>query len=161
MQAVPKELLVDEEEDPQVAIEMTEIDEKEVYERIKDEYDKMSPEKQKELTLHVQGFLRSNALAHKHVAATAEQLADASRLLSTPATVALCNATTRPLVGIHLSIMGKFIQEVQKNMMKMFNRDRKITGPSMRYVFIKICRGTPGSGNTRQKEMPTIVWQWW
>ena len=32
--AVPKELLVDEKEDAQVAKEMTEIDEKDVYERI-------------------------------------------------------------------------------------------------------------------------------
>ena len=36
-QVVPKELLVDEEEDAQVAVEMTEIDKKEVYKRIKDE----------------------------------------------------------------------------------------------------------------------------
>ena len=113
-QAVPKELLVDEEEDPQVAVEMTEIDEKEVYKRIKDEYDKMSPEKQKELTHHVQGILCSNTLAHKHAAAAAEHLADASRLLSMPAIVALSNATARPLVGVHLPIMNKFIQEARK-----------------------------------------------
>ena len=49
MQAVPKELLVDEEEDEQVAIETTEIDEKEVYERIQKELNNMSPQKQKEL----------------------------------------------------------------------------------------------------------------
>ena len=113
-QAVPKELLVNEEEDPQVAIETMDIGEKEVYERIKDKYDKMSPEKQKELTHHVQGILHSNALAHKHTAAAAEHLSDASRLLSMPATVALSNATARPLVGVHLPIMNKFIQEAQK-----------------------------------------------
>ena len=56
-EAVPKELLIDKEEDPQMAIETTEIEEKEVYTRIKDEYDKMSPEKQWELTHHVQGIL--------------------------------------------------------------------------------------------------------
>ena len=95
-QAVPKELLVDEEEDPQVAMETMEIDEKEVYERIKDEYDKMSLDKQKKLTHHIQGILSSNALAHKHAAAAAEHLADASRLLSMPAVVALSNATARP-----------------------------------------------------------------
>ena len=110
----PKELLVDKEEDPQVAVEMTEIDEKEVYERIKDQYDKMSPDKQKELTYHVQGILSSNTLAHKHAAAAAEHLADASRLLSMPAMVALSKATARPLVGVHLPIMNKFIQEAQK-----------------------------------------------
>ena len=49
MQAVPKELLLDEEEDIQVAIETTEIDEKEVYERIQKELNNMSPQKQKEL----------------------------------------------------------------------------------------------------------------
>ena len=114
MEAVPKELLVDEEEDPQVAIESMEIEEKEVYARIKDEYDKMSPEKQKQLTYHVQGILRENTLAHKHAAAAVEHLADASRLLSMPAVVALLNATARPLVGIHLPIMNKFIEEAQK-----------------------------------------------
>ena len=40
-----------------MAIETTEIEEKEVYARIKDEYNKMSPEKQRELTHHVQGIL--------------------------------------------------------------------------------------------------------
>ena len=114
MQAVPKELLVDKEEDPQVAKETTEIEEKEVYARIKDEYDKMSPEKQQELTHHVQGILRSNTLAHKHAAAAAEHLVDASRLLSMPAVVALLNATARPLVKIHLPIMNKFIEEAKK-----------------------------------------------
>ena len=48
-QAVPKELLVDEEEDAQVAIETTEIEEKEVYGRIQKEFDDMTPQKQKEL----------------------------------------------------------------------------------------------------------------
>ena len=113
-EAVPKELLVDEEEDPQVAIETMEIEEKEVYARIKDEYDKMSPEKQKQLTYHVQGILQENVLAHKHAAAAAEHLSDASRLLSMPAIVTLLNATARPLVGIHLPIMNKFIEEAQK-----------------------------------------------
>ena len=81
---------------------------------MKDEYDKMSPEKQQELTHHVQGILRENALAHKHAAAAAEHLADASRLLSTPAIVTVSNATARPLVGIHLPIMNKFIEKAQK-----------------------------------------------
>ena len=125
MQAVPKELLIDEEEDPQVTIEMTEIEEKEVYERIKDEYDKMSPEKQQELTHHVQGILRSNALAHRHEAAVAEHLADASKLLSTPAVVALSNATARPLVGIHLPIMNKFIEAAEKKHEEMVQQRQK------------------------------------
>ena len=53
-------------------------------------------------------------MAHKHAAAAAEHLSDASRLLSTPAVVTLSNATTRPLVGIHLPIMNKFIEEAQR-----------------------------------------------
>ena len=80
---------------------------------MKDKYDKVSPEKQKELTHHVQGILWENALAHKHAVAAAEHLADASRLLSTPAIVTHLNATARPLVGIHLPIMNKFIEEAQ------------------------------------------------
>ena len=48
-EAIPKELLIDEEEDPQVAKETTLIDEKEVYDRIQKDIEKMSPEKQKEL----------------------------------------------------------------------------------------------------------------
>ena len=76
-QAVPKELLVNEEEDTQVAIETTEIQEKEVYKRIKKEFDDMTPQKQKELQHHVQGILHSNKLAHRHAADAAEHLADA------------------------------------------------------------------------------------
>ena len=48
-EAIPKELLVDDQEDLQVAIEMTEIEEKEVYDRIQKDMDKLSEEKQKEL----------------------------------------------------------------------------------------------------------------
>ena len=114
MQAVPKELLLDEEEDTQVAIETMEIDEKEVYERIQKELNNMSPQKQKELRHHVQGILHSNVLAHRHAPEVAEHLADASKLLSTPGIVALSNATARPLVGIHLPIMNKFIEVAQK-----------------------------------------------
>ena len=46
--------------------------------------------------------------------AATEHLSEASRLLSTPAVVTLLNATARPLVGIHLPIMNKFIEEAQK-----------------------------------------------
>ena len=99
-QAVPKELLVDKEEDAQVAIETTEIDEKEVYERIQKDRDNMSPQKQKDLQRHVQGILHLKALAHRHAAAVAEHLADALKLLLTPGIVTLSNATERPLVGI-------------------------------------------------------------
>ena len=114
MQAVPKELLLDEKEDAQVAIEITEIDEKEVYERIQKELNNMSPQKQKELRHHVQGILHSNVLAHRHAAEVAEHLADASKLLSTPGIVALSNATAGPLEAIHLLIMNKFIEVAQK-----------------------------------------------
>ena len=106
--------MVDEEEDAQVAIETTETEEKEVYERIQKELDNMSPQKQKESLHHVQGILHSNALAHRHAAKVAEHLADASKLLSTPGVLALSNVTARPLVGIHLPIMNKFIKAAQK-----------------------------------------------
>ena len=48
-EAIPKELLIDEKEDPQVAKETTLIEEREVYDRIEKDMEKMSPEKQKAL----------------------------------------------------------------------------------------------------------------
>ena len=113
-QAIPKELLVDEEEDAQVAKEMTEINEKEVYVRIQKDMDKLMPEKQKELRHHMQGILHSNASAYRHAADVAEHLLDASKLLSTPEIITLLNAMVRPLVGIHLPIMNQFIEAAQK-----------------------------------------------
>ena len=117
---------MEEQEDPQVVKEMTEIDEKEVYDRIHKDMDKLSPEKQKELRYHVQGILEVNALAHKHAVEAAEHMADASRLLSTPGIVTLLNATVRPLVGVHLPIMNKFIEEAQKKHKEMLQQRKKL-----------------------------------
>ena len=113
-EAILKELLVDEEEDAHVAKELTQIDEKEVYERIQKDIYKLIPEKQEELRYHVQGILHLNMIAHKHAADMAEHLSDASKLLSSPRIVTSVNATARPLVGIHLPIMNQFIEVAQK-----------------------------------------------
>ena len=51
--AIPKELLVDKEEDAQVAIEMTEIPEEKVYEWIQADLEKLPEDKQKELRSHI------------------------------------------------------------------------------------------------------------
>ena len=80
--AIPKELLVDKEEDVQVAIEMTEIPEEKVYERIQADLEKLPEDKQKELRSHIQGILLSNALVHRQAADAANHLPDASHLLS-------------------------------------------------------------------------------
>ena len=122
-EAILKELLVDAQEDPQVAKEMTEIGEKEVYYRI--QQDKLFPAQQKELWYHVQGILQLNALAHKRTAEAAEHLADASKLLFTPRIVTLSNTTARPLVGVHLLIMNKFIKEAQKKHEEMLQQRKK------------------------------------
>ena len=41
-------------------------------------------------------------------------MADASKLLSTPGIITLVNAMARPLVRVHLLIMDKFLEEVQR-----------------------------------------------
>ena len=112
--AIPKELLIDEEEDAQVAKETTLIEESEVYDRIKKDLEKMSPEKQKMLWHHIQGILHSNMLAHRHAAESAEHLAEASKLLSTLGIITFANTTAHPLVGIHLPIMNQFIKAAEQ-----------------------------------------------
>ena len=56
-EAILKELLVDEGEDPQVAIETKEIEEAEIYSRIKADMDRLPEDKRKELRQHIQGVL--------------------------------------------------------------------------------------------------------
>ena len=63
-EAILKELLVDEGEDPQVAKETKEIGEAEIYDSIKADMDRLLENKQKELRQHIQGILRENAMAH-------------------------------------------------------------------------------------------------
>ena len=74
---------------------MMEIAEKEVYDRIKADLEKLPEDKWKELWYHIQGILISNALAHKHGAEAVEHLADASQLLSTPGIVTLAKTSGR------------------------------------------------------------------
>ena len=112
-EAIPKELLIDEEEDPQVAIETKEIPEEEIYDWIKTDMDRLPELKCKELRVHIQGILRENTLTHKHAAKVANHLADASRLLTTLGMIVLANATARPLIGIHLPLMDTFIEEAK------------------------------------------------
>ena len=102
------------EEDPQVANETMEMGEKEVYERIKADMDRLPDDKQKELWYHIQGILASKTLAHKHAAEAENHLAGTSWLLSTPGIMTLANATVRPHVGVHLPIMEKIVDEACK-----------------------------------------------
>ena len=113
-EAVPKELLIDEEEDPQVAIETKEIEEAEIYNRIKADMDRLPEDKRKELRQHVQETLRANTMAHKYAAKAADHLAESSHLLSTPGTVVLLQATPRPLIRVHLPLMNTFLEEAKK-----------------------------------------------
>ena len=71
-------------------------------------------DKQKVLRMHIQGILRSNALAHKHVADAANHLADALKFLSTPVIVVLAQSTSWPLIGVHLPLMDTFLEEAKK-----------------------------------------------
>ena len=112
--SILKELLIDEEEDPQVAIEMTEIPEEKVYERIQADLDKLPEHKQKELRMHIQGILQSNALVHRHTVEATNHLADASHVLSTPGMVVLAQSTARPLIRVYLPLMNTFIEEARK-----------------------------------------------
>ena len=113
-EAILKELLVDEEEDPQVAIETKEIEEAEIYNRIKEDMDRLPEDKQKELRQHIQGILWENAMAHLHVAEVADHLAEVSWLLSMPGIVVLSQATAQPLIGAHLPLMNTFLEEAKK-----------------------------------------------
>ena len=105
---------MDEEEDPQVAIETKEIEEEKIYDRIKADVDRLPEDKQKELRQHIQGILRENAMAHQHAAEAADHLAEASRLLSMPGIVVLAQATAWPLIGVHLPLMNTFLEEAKK-----------------------------------------------
>ena len=58
-------------------------------------------------------------MAHKHAAEAAEHLAEASRLLSTPGTVVLVHATTRPLIGVHLPLIDTFLEEAKNKREEM------------------------------------------
>ena len=75
-EVIPKELLVDEGEDPQVAIETKEIEEPEIYDRIKADMDRLPENKRKELRQHIQGILRENVMAHRHAAEAVDHLAE-------------------------------------------------------------------------------------
>ena len=64
-------------------------------------------------------------MAYKHAAEAAEHLSDALRLLSTPGIITLSNATARPLVGVNLPIMNKFIEEAQKKHKETLQQRKK------------------------------------
>ena len=53
-------------------------------------------------------------MAHRHAAGAADHLAEASQLLSIPGIVVLSQATTRPLIGVHLPLMNTFLEQANK-----------------------------------------------
>ena len=87
--AIPEELLIDDEEDKQLTHKRKDIEEGDVYKKIKKDMEQMTPEKRKVLRHHVQGIIEANEKAH-HVA---EHLSGVSKFLSTPGIVALADMT--------------------------------------------------------------------
>ena len=112
-EGIPKELLIDKEEDPQVAIESKEITEEDIYNQIKEDMDRLPEAQKKELHHHVEGIIHSNALAYKHEAEGANHLVEASRLLTMPGMVVLAHTTARPLVGVYLPLKDTFTEEAK------------------------------------------------
>ena len=146
-EAILKELLVEEQEEPQVAIESWEIQEKDIDERIKKDMEQLPEDKRKELQQHVQGIIRANTMAYRYAVEAADHLGDASTLMSMLGIVVLAQATARPLIGVHMPLMTTFLEEAKQKREEEQEKRKQEMRP-----IDEICI---------EQNLPRLATEWW
>ena len=99
---------------PQTASEIVSMKPDELFEQLKEEVAKKSPAEVQQIKDTIKNLCKSQALAHRHAANSADYLATLTDILSIPATVKIMNATLRPVVAVKIPEVDDMLDRAQQ-----------------------------------------------
>ena len=112
----PGTLVDDTEIGPQTASEMMKMKPQEVFELVEEELVRKMKEQVNVIKKCIGNVCREQALAHRHAAEAAENLASLTEIVSLPILVKVISATMRPTVTIKIPEVDDMMARVQEKM---------------------------------------------
>ena len=123
----PGTLVDDTEIGPQMASEMMKMKPQEVFKLVEEELVRKSKEQINAIKRCIGKVCREQALAHRHAAEAADNLASLTELVSLPILVKVISATMRPTVAIKIPEVDDMMKRVQEKMDAIKQAKQKVS----------------------------------
>ena len=99
---------------PQTASEMVSMNPEEMFQMLEEELETKTPEEVQHIKNTIKNLCKSQALAHRHAANSADYLAQLTDSVSLPATIKVMNSTLRPVVAVKIPEVDDMLEERNK-----------------------------------------------
>ena len=110
----PTSIIQEEPIGPQTASEMVSMNPKEMFQMLEEELETKTPEEVQHIKNTIKNLCKSQALAHRHAANSADYLAELTDMVSLPATIKVMNSTLRPVVAVKIPEVNDMLERAQQ-----------------------------------------------
>ena len=110
----PTSIIQEEAIGPQTASEMVLMKPDQVFQLLEEELTMKTLEQEQHIKDTIKNLCKSQALAHRHAANSADYLAQLADLVSLPATIKVMNSTLRPVVAIKIPEVDDMMERAQQ-----------------------------------------------
>ena len=110
----PTSIIQEEPIGPQKASEMVSMNPEEMFQMLEEELETKTPEEVQHIKNMIKNLCKSQALAHRHAANSADYLAQLTDMVSLPATIKVMNLTLRSVVAVKIPEVDDMLERVQQ-----------------------------------------------
>ena len=107
----PTSIIQEEPIGPQTASEMVSMKPEEVFQMLEEELAMKTPAEEQHIKDTIKNLCKSQALAHRHAANSADYLAQLTDMVSLPATIKVMNLTLRPVVAVKIPEVDDMLEK--------------------------------------------------
>ena len=98
----------------QMALEIISMKPEEMFQMLEAELEMKTPEEIQHIKNMIKNLCKSQALAHRHAANSADYLAQLTDMVSLPATIKVMNSTLRPVVAVKIPEVDDMLERAQQ-----------------------------------------------
>ena len=110
----PTSIIQEEPIGPQTASEIVSMNPEEMFQMLEEELETKTPEEVQQIKNTIKNLCKSQALAHRHAANSADYLAQLTDMVSLPATIKVMNSTLRPVVAVKIPEVDDMLERAQQ-----------------------------------------------
>ena len=126
---------------PQTALEIVSMKPEEMFQMLEEEIASKTPEQVQHIKNTIKNLCKSQALAHRHVANSADYLAELTDVLSLPATIKVMNVTLRLVVAVKIPEVDDMLERAQQKVEAIRKAKEATSGvrPIDQVIFAQNC----------------------
>ena len=157
----PTTLVEDMEIGPQMASDVMNLKPQEIFELVEDELVGKTKEQVNIIEKCIRNICREQALAHRHAAEAADNLASLTDLVSLPILIKVISAMMRPTVAIAIPKVDEMMARAQQKVEAIREAKQKVgvLKPIDEVVLHRMYRSTARSGSIHWTDKPPPTWQ--